>query len=477
MTTKLVSDFTAHNVSTPLNYNATTYPAQTGTQALFTGKTNRHGTVFAIDKTLMDDSQNAASPMVISKESVRNLMPADWPGRIAMHAQVWWGLSSHPNIGFNDQDAATMQAICNDIKVRGYDVFIPDWYHPTKSTVANDTTVDVIATACQSAGLKFMVMIDQQYFDAQRSTRATYQADLIFAINHLMGRYASHPAYEHNSRIGGVSRPLILLWGIASRVGPNVDWNVVRSAVAPHSNPLIIQYQASGFGVTQSDGALAWLDTNADSAGKPVSGVSYLTGSFLQACTANQSKICISSVTKGFNGTLTRNVSWSLNKYLDQQDGFTWLDWWATNRAYVAGGKHLDYVATITLDDFQEGSAVQCGIRTAVKINAGPVAGNVITFSVTGDERTMRQYNLWGSLDGVTVTLLASVLPGATKQFDLTNLPGLVTPGTYTLYVEGQGMPSLENQMAPQTFIQRLSLFGGGTGIGGGPTQPMETGP
>jgi hypothetical protein len=163
-------------------------------------------------------------------------------------------------------------------------------------------------------------------------------------------------------------------------------------------------------------------------------------------------------------------VSWSLNKYLDQQDGFTWLDWWATNRAYVAGGKHLDYVATITLDDFQEGSAVQCGIRTAVKINADPVGGNVITFSVTGDERTMRQYNLWGSLDGVTVTLLASVLPGAIKQFDLTNLPGLIMPGTYTLYVEAQGMPSLENQMAPQTFIQTLPMFGDGAGIGGGTT-------
>jgi hypothetical protein len=256
---------------------------------LFTGKTHRRGTVFAIDKTLMDDSQNAASPIVISKESVRNLMPADWHGRIAMHAQVWWGLSSHPNIGFNDQDAATMQVICNDIKARGYDVFIPDWYHPTRSTVANDATVDVVATACQSAGLKFMVMIDQQYFDAQGSTRNTYQEDLISAINHLMGRYANHPAYEHNSRIGGVSRPLILLWGIASKVGANVDWNVVRSAVAPRSNPLIIQYQASGFGVTQSDGALAWLDTNAASAGKPVSGISYLTHSFLPACTANQS--------------------------------------------------------------------------------------------------------------------------------------------------------------------------------------------
>src|SRR5206468_3119265 len=110
----------------------------------------------------------------------------------------------------------------------------------------------------------------------------------------------------------------------------------------------------------------------------------------------HQDKVCISSVIKGFNGTLTGprptasgTNSWSLSKWLDQQEGYTWLDWWQTNANYVNTGKRLDYVAIVTLDDYQEGSPVLCGIRTNVQLSAA-MAGNVITFSITGDERTVR---------------------------------------------------------------------------------------
>jgi hypothetical protein len=413
----------------------------------------------------MDDSQNAAAPMVISKESVRNLMPEGWDGRIACHSQWWFGKSNHPDIGLNQQDLATAQAIINDIKARGYDVIIPDWYHYTKASVLNDSDLDLIAACCQTAGLKFMVMIDQQFFGQNGSTAATMQRDIIAAINHLMDKYAGNSAYERYNK-SGTLRPLILLWDVAGVAKSNVNWNAVKAAVASHHNPLIIQYQASGFTVAGSDGALSWEDSNADAAGKPVSGVSYLTNSFLPACTRHQDKICISSVCKGFNGTLTGprptasgTSSWSLGKWLNQQDGFTWLDWWATNANYVNSGKRLDYVATVTLDDYQEGTPVLPGIRTAIKINAA-MSGNVITFDVTGDERTMRQYNLWGSTDGVNVTLLASVKPSQARRFDLANLSGLPAHGRYTLYIEAQGMPSLENQMAPQTFIANLNLPG-----------------
>jgi hypothetical protein len=460
--TRTIASFTQHNVSSAPTYN------QAHFATLFTGKTNHDGTIIACDPSKMDDSQNASSPIVISKESLRTLMPAGWTGRIACHSQAWWNIGSHPDIGIDDRDAATMAAIMADLKARGYDVFIPDWYHPTKSTVLNDASLDVIFTAAQGAGMKVMIMIDQQYFGNSGSTAATVQADIITAINHLMDKYAANSAYEKFTK-AGVPRPLILLWdvdGQAKSMGTTIDWNAVRSAVTSHSNPLLIQYQASGFGLPASDGALAWTSSNADTATRK-SGVNYLLNSFLPAVKSHPTLIALSSVIKGFNGTLTGPRptasgfnSWSLGKFTDQQDGFTWVDWWAENAKFVAAGNKLDYVCTITLDDFQEGSAVQCGIRTAVKINAA-LSGNVITFSVTGDERTMRQYNLWGTLDGVNVTQLASVLPGVAKQFDLAKLPGLTQDGNYTLYVEAQGMPSLENQMAPQTFTQPLTVGGG----------------
>jgi PKD repeat protein len=448
--TKPVSAFTTQNVSHSPVYDQAHFPA------MFTGTTNHDGVNLATNPALNDDSENAAAPMIISKESLRNLMPIGWAGRIACHAQVWWGLASHPAIGFDNRNQVDMDKIAQDLKDRGYDVWIPDWYGPTKASVCNDATVDVLAQACVDVGgLNFMVMIDEQYFSNNGYTAATYQAGIIAGINHLMDRYAAHPNYEHYN-YNGVSRPLILLWDVAAVGGANINWSTVRAAVASHGNPLLIQYQAGGFTVVESDGALAWLDTNSDKAGNPPSGSSYLTSSFLPACTAHQDKICLSSVWKGFNGTITRSTSWSLGKWLNQRFGQTWLDVWKTNSDYVTGGKRLDYVCTVTLDDFQEGSAVQAGIRTDVAI-AAAILGNILSFTQTGNENTVRRYNLWGTIDGITAQLLATGNPG-TRQFDLTALPGLVAGGNYTLYVEAQGMPSLQNHMAPQTFQRTFVL-------------------
>jgi len=457
--TRTVASFTQHNVSSSPNYGKGLAPT------LFTGSTNHDGVISAVDSTIVDDSENAAAPMVISKESLRTLMPPGWTGRISCYLQAWWGLSSHPNIGFSNQNQADMTAIAVDLAARGYDVLIPDWYSPTLATVCNDNTVDKIAVACAAAGIKYMVMIDEQYFADNGFAPINYQSAIITAINHLMDRYAADPNYETHT-VAGVPRPMVLLWDVVGKIardGASVDWNAVRTAVTPHANPLLIQYQAGGFGVTQSDGALAWLNTNADTQGSPVSGSSYLTSSFLPACTSNQSKICMSSAWKGFNGTLTRSASWSLGKYLDQQHGQTWLDTWTVNRNYVASGKRLDYVATVTGDDFQEGTPIQCGIRTDVAVNFS-ISGNLGTFTVSGNENTVRSYNLWGTNDGITATQLASIPPGAPRQFDLTSFPAITLSGTYTLYLEAQGMPSLQSHMAPQTFSVAFTVDSGTVG-------------
>jgi hypothetical protein len=464
--TRTVKSFTAHNVTTAPDYNKANYPD------LFTGRTNHDGNWLSVDSKWFDDSENAAAPMTISKESVRNLMPSGWTGRIAMHSMLWWGRSNHPDIGVNDTDPATIKNIVQDMIDRGYDVLIPDWYHPTKTTCTNDATVDLWVTECNNLGLNFMIMIDQQYFGNQGSTSATMQADIIMAINHVMDRYASNPKYEHYM-FNGESRPMLLLWNVASVAGKNVDWNKVSDGVRSHSNPLLIHYQANGFNVAKSDGSLSWLDSNADSAASP-SGSDYLTKSFLPACTSHPNQIHISSCWPGFNGTLTGSVNWSLEKYISQNGGQTWLDTWKVNADYVENGGRIDFLATIILDDFEEGSAVQGGIRTKLGINTS-LSGDLLSFTVTGNENTVRQYNLWGTTDGETAYLLATVMPGDAKQFDLSKV-SVPVAGNYTLYVEVQGMPSLESKMAQEKF-ENIPL-GDSTGPTGPNPSPIgPTGP
>jgi hypothetical protein len=410
--------------------------------------TYHDNTILPVDSSLFDDSENAAAPMTISKESIRTMMPKGWNGRIALHSMLWWGRPNHPDIGVNDMDPATVINCVVDMIERGYDILIPDWYHPTKTTCTNDSVIDLWASACTNHGLNYLLMIDQQYFGNQGSTPETMQADIISAINHLMDRYASDPGYEHYT-FNGVSRPVLFLWNVVSVAGKNVDWNEVSKAVVPHFNPLLVQYQASGFEVDKSDGSFSWIDSDADTEKSP-SGVLYLTDSFFPACDSHPDLIHATSFWSGFNGTLTGNVSWSLGKYIPQNGGQTWIDILAANSAYVEGGGRIDFLCNIIWDDFEEGSATQGGLRTDVTISASS-SGDTIAFTIKGTEATVRQYNLWGTRDGVVAYLLSTVIPGEPKEFSVRGLD-VPLPGVYTLYVEAQGMPSLQNHMAEQSF-------------------------
>jgi len=59
--TRTVASFSAHNVASSPNYGKAAFPT------LFTGSTNHDGVVSAVDSKLMDDSENAAAPMVSAK--------------------------------------------------------------------------------------------------------------------------------------------------------------------------------------------------------------------------------------------------------------------------------------------------------------------------------------------------------------------------------------------------------------------------
>jgi hypothetical protein len=435
--TTTVAAITGHNTSASPTYNKTTAPTLfTGTSHKFSAGNGSAITSFAVDSTKMDDSENAASPLNISKVNMHTLMPAGWAGKIINYGQFWWGNSSHPKIGYSDTDPATMTALMKDSASRGYDVVCFDWYG---INVGNgDTVQDLITANCAATGQTFAMMIDQQYFgDNGFNTAATMQTGLAQALNHFNAKWYSNSAYE---KVGG--RPLVFLWDVANHVGANVNWTTLRTQIS--GNPLLIQYQASGFSVVGADGAFAWMDPFAPFNTGVKNGTTYLTSSFLPACTSHQSKICISSVIKGFNGTLTKNVAWSDGKFVDQQAGQTWLDWWTTNANYVNSGKRLDYIGVVTWDDYQEGSSVQVGILNDVAFKSAQINGTVVSWSITGNEKTVSSYTVYITPDGVNLAQLTSLATNVPKTLDLSTF-GLV-PGTYSVYVQAVGKPMIVNR-------------------------------
>jgi hypothetical protein len=437
--TTTLAQITGHNVSDSSTYNKATHPTLfTGTSHKYSAGSGSTINSFTVDSTKMDDSQNAAAPINVSKTNLHTLMPLGWTGKIINYMQAWWGTASHPNIGYSDTDAATMAAIMKDSASRGYDVVCLDWYGQTISGAGNDAVMDLIVANCAATGQTFCLMIDQQYFaDNGFNTATTFQPGLVAALNHFNAKYYSNPSYE---KVGG--RPLVFLWDVAGHVGANVNWTQLKTQIS--GNPLLIQYQAPGFTVTASDGAFSWVDPFAPFTSGVVDGTTYLTGSFLPACTAHQSLLCISSVIKGFNGTLTENVSWSDGKFIDQQSGQTWLNWWAANASYVNTGKRLDYVGVVTWDDFQEGSPVQPGILNNVGFSSTQVSGTILSWAVTGNENTVSGYTIFITPDGVNLAQLTSVTTSAAKSLDLSTFT--IPPGIYSIYIQAVGQPCIVNR-------------------------------
>lgn len=439
VTVRSISSLTEHNCSNSKNYNKATYPT------LFTGITH-HDTTLApitIDPTLTDDSLNSAAPINISKVNLHTQMPAGWGGKIVNWLQAWWGTKSHPDIGYSNLNPVDVLAICMDSASRGFDVMCLDWYGIVTTGSGNDAIADLIIQNCPLTNQTFMLSIDRQYLTNNKYVAATYQQGLIDAINHLADRYFSNPAYEKSN-----GRPVLLLWDIIGLVGSNVNWNTVKASI--RGNPLLIQYQANGFTTPATDGGFAWVSTGADSPSDPA-GVSYLKNSIFPAMSSHQNLICISSVWPGFNGTLTHSVGWSDGKYIDRRNGQTWLDTWKANADYVNSGKRLDYIIAITWDDHQEGTALQAGILNDIVIPQPTIASGKLTWTVTGNQNTVQQYDVLMSADKSTVTTVGSIAPGNPLSFDLGT--GSIPVGA-SLYVQAVGKPCIINRLsAPVPYI------------------------
>lgn len=483
-TRRTVASFSAHNVSGNSGYNKLNYPAN------FSGTTNHDGTVLAIDPTLEDNSQNPSAgfvggppPMVLNKKgagggSFRDLLPANFAGKIAQYATPWWGSTGHPNIGINDKSAADAKRILQDMQDRGIDVWFIDWYGQSLTSGAPDDSVVDVWVANMPPGMTFCIDINRHLINGM-SSAAAQQTALINAINHLLTKYAGNPAYERvGSRLPAMAgRPLMPLWDMDAAALSGFDWNAVRSSVSANANgnPVLLHYQQPGFSKPQSDGAWSWFSSGSDTQADPSGAVSYL-GFFLggSGALAFQNLIIMSSACAGFNGTLTGGTgpaksgfnSWSLGKYIAHQAGRTWKKWWDINASYVQAGHALDYIHAVW-DDYEEGNQIQQGIRVDTRISAAiNAAQTVVSFSKTdgGDELNVLSYNLWGSTDGVNAILLASVTPGQANQFDLTNLTGLSQTGRYNLYVEAAGFAGMQNIMAPQMFPAVLLTVKAGSG-------------
>ena len=121
-----LASLTAHNTSASPDYEASSsaVAANFGT----TSTVSQAGATVTISPAAMDMSMNPVTPGHVSHTDVHTLVPSRPDLRWFAHITPWFGSSSHVDIGVNYDTAAYVQAMVTDMKSRGFDGVIIDWY-------------------------------------------------------------------------------------------------------------------------------------------------------------------------------------------------------------------------------------------------------------------------------------------------------------------------------------------------------------
>ncbi|HEY2295383.1 MAG TPA: hypothetical protein VGM86_32170 [Thermoanaerobaculia bacterium] len=388
--------------------------------------------------------------------------------------------NGHFEVGYNSDDAGTVDAQISDLLRRGFDGISIAWYHSASRPEYDGTTAkirDNLDSRCVGLSpcpMSFLLRLNSGAYDScahdgnePNCVLTNLEANLDYANTNFLGsasylKVSNRPVIsffldEGNSvmaQCGGSTYPTCNLNGgtCSSRSDCwSKIWAAINSHVQgySHGDPLLVFRNSTGFSHTQSDGSFAWVSPT-DST-DPY-GLAYL-GRFYTAATSssNLGKFAMGGGWKGFDGT---HNSWN-NSVMAQRCGQTWLDVIAKANAYYSSSKQLPYLLVSTWNDYEEGTEIETGIDNCYAVSAS-VAGSTLSWSLSissdqpnaaanATENTIDHYEVFDSSDGENLTRVAT-LPRGSRSVDLSTLA--IGCGSRTLYVKAVGVASIRNKMS-----------------------------
>ena len=373
----------------------------------------------------------------ISKTDVHSLLYSGANTKIYAHLLLWFGQSNHMNVGYSSTDAAQIHRQITDMISRGIDGVVIDWYGPSNSI--DQATRLVMAEAETHPGFTFAIMIDQGAIEWDSCSSCSPQQALVSQLQYIEQTYFPSPAYM---KLQG--QPVVTNFNID--LSYTVDWTAANAALS--SKPVFIFQNNGGFTHVLSGGSYSWvMPTTTDY------GMSYLT-SFYDTGMGLASEETVGASYKGFNDTL---ASWGSGRVMGQQCGQTWLQTFSEINGLYNSGKQLSTLQLVTWNDYEEGTEIESGINNCLTISAA-VSGNSLKWTTNGDANTLDHYVAYISTDGQNLMSLDNITVETTSL----NLCSYSIPnGTYTLYVQAVGKPSITNQMSGP--VEFASTCGGGS--------------
>jgi len=383
----------------------------------------------------------------VSKVDVHTLLSESQQGAKIYTTYIpYWVHGTHPNIGYSSQDHNQVAREITDLTSRGFDGVLIDWYGP--GSYEEGATEVLKPQLEQQNALRFALMIDQgaiEWFSCYPTCSATTAMLNLISFARQHG-YFSSPAAIRNSD----GKALVLQFGMEAY---NINWSTVKSQ---NTDLEWIFENAGAFTNSYTVGAYGWLSPK-DPLQQGYEGLDY-TQYFLQIAGQHPQKLNWASAWKGFNDVV---ANWAPpgGRHIQQLCGKTWLDSWGTVRNYTG---RLDAVQVVTWHDYEEGTEIQSGIDNCLSISAS-VSGSTLNWSVP-DESTLDHYTAYISADGQNLMSLGDFYTG-THSLNLA--PYNFPPGSYYVYVQAVGKPSVKNNMsAAATYT---------IGSGGHPTVTITT--
>ena len=378
----------------------------------------------------------------VSKVDVHSLLYSGATSKVYAHLVLWFGGSNHMNVGYSSADAVQVHKQITDMISRGVDGVILDWYGPNNSI--DQAARLVMAEAESHPGFTFAIMIDQGAIKWDSCSGCSPQQALINQLQYVEQTYFPSPAYMRQQ-----GRPIVTNFAIDDSY--TVDWPTVNAALS--TQPLFLFQNTDGFTHLLSDGSYSWVMPTTNDYGK-----SYLT-SFYDTGMPYTKEQTVGAAYKGFNDSL---AAWGSGRIMGQQCGQTWLQTFSEINNLYNSGKQLSALQLVTWNDYEEATEIESGINNCFSLSSA-VAGASLQWTVKGNLSTVDHYVAYISTDGQNLMPLANVNAG-TSSVNLCSYP--MPNGSYTLYVQAVGKPSIMNQMSgPVTFSAscQTSTTGGGT--------------
>jgi len=360
----------------------------------------------------------------VSKVDVHSLLYSGATSKVYAHLMVWFGGSNHMNVGYSSIDAGQVHNQITDMISRGIDGVIIDWYGPNNH---EDTAAKLVMAEAEShPGFTFAIMIDQGAIKWDSCSGCSPQQALVSDLQYLEQTYFPSPAYLTQQ-----GSPVVTNFDIDLHY--TVDWKAAKAALS--TQPVFLFQNYSGFTHLLSDGSYSWvMPTTTDY------GMNYLQGFYNIGIPLTKEQT-VGAAYKGFNDSL---ASWGLGRVMGQQCGQTWLKTFSEINSLYHSGMQLSALQLVTWNDYEEGTEIESGIKNCFTISAKQ-SGNSLEWTITGAESTIDHYVAYISTDGQNLMPLGNVNTGLTSA----NLCSYSVPnGSYTLYVQAVGKPSISNQIS-----------------------------